>query len=185
MKNRSAFTLVEVLIAVALLSIVLMALYSALDMQKAANKHLLGYLDKAIDGDKAIMTLYKDILYSDGNLSIKKGEFDQLCLYNTSNTLYGLSKAQVCWIVAKDENSLMRVEGNGYTLPARLEDKTEVDIVMKHLVLFDITRTKSQMLVALQTANEVPYTFLVQGIKQPPKPKKKAINTANTNSVVK
>ncbi len=162
MRNRPAFTLVEVLISVALLSIVMMALYSALDMQKSANKHLLSYLEKAIDGDKVVMVLYKDLLYSDGNITITKDELDQLCINSTSNSLHGLSQAKVCWIVAKDENSLLRVEGNRYKLPTKMEDKVEVDLVMEHLELFDITKSKKDILVVLKRVNEDAYTFLVQ-----------------------
>ena len=172
MRNRAAFTLIEVLISVALLSIVMLALYSSLDMQMSANKHLMEYLDRAIDGDSAVMTLYKDLLYSDGNLTIIKGDFDRLCLHNTSHSLHGLSAVESCWIVAKDENRLLRVEGNGYKLPAKIDDMIEVDMVMNHLIMFDITRVRNEVLVVVQRANEKAYTFLIQGVKQPTKKKK-------------
>jgi len=173
MRRRSAFTLIEVLISVALLSIVMLGLYSALDMQRSSNKHLFSYLTKAIDADKVIMVLYRDIMYSDGNLTIKKGEFDRLCINNTANSLYALSRSKVCWLVAKEENQLLRVEGNDYILPLKYEDKVAVDKTMKPIVLFDITRNKGELLVMLQSANEKPYAFLLQGIEQPPKPRKK------------
>jgi prepilin-type N-terminal cleavage/methylation domain-containing protein len=173
MHRRSAFTLIEVLISVALLSIVMMGLYSALSMQRSSNKHLFEYLTKAIDADKVIMVLYRDIMYSDGNLTIKKGEFDRFCINSTANSLYGLSRAKVCWLVAKEENQLLRVEGNGYKLPLKYEDKVAVDKTMKPIVLFDITRKKGELLVMLQSANEEPYAFMLQGIEQPPKAKKK------------
>lgn len=172
-RRRSAFTLIEILISVALLSIVMMGLYSALNMQRSSNKHLFEYLTKAIDGDKVIMVLYRDIMYSDGNLTIKKGEFDRFCINNTANSLYGLSRAKVCWLVAKEEHQLLRVEGNGYKLPLKHEDKVAVDKTMKPIVLFDITRKKGELLVMLQSANEEPYAFMLQGIEQPPKAKKK------------
>jgi len=170
--RRKAFTLIEVLISVALLSIVMLALYGALNMQRSSNKHLFAYLTKAIDGDKVIMVLYRDIMYSDGNLTIKKGEFDRFCIENTSNSLYGLSRARVCWVVLKDENQLIRSEGNGYRLPLKYEDRVAVDKTIKHMTLFDITRKKGEVLVMLQVANEKPYSFMLQGIEEPPKIKK-------------
>ena len=168
MKLRKAFTLIEVLISVALLSIVMLGLYSALNMQRSSNKHLFSYLSKAIDGDRVIMVLYRDIMFSDGNLTIQKGEFDRFCIENTSNSLYGLSRAKVCWVVAKEENQLLRSEGNGYKLPLKHEDKVAVDKTIKHITLFDISRKKGDVLVVLQSANEKPYTFMLQGIEKPP-----------------
>ncbi len=173
MSRREAFTLIEVLISVALLSIVMMGLYSALAMQRNSNKHLFGYLTKAVEGDKVIMVLYRDIMYSDGNLTIKKGEFDRLCIQSTANSLYGLSQAKVCWLVEKEENRLLRVEGNRYALPLKYESKVAVDQTMKHVTLFDVTRKKGEVLVVLQAAGGEPYSFMLQGIEQPPKKKKK------------
>jgi prepilin-type N-terminal cleavage/methylation domain-containing protein len=173
MTRRHAFTLIEVLISVALLSIVMMGLYSALSMQRSSNKHLFEYLTKAVEDDRVIMVLYRDIMYSDGNLTIKKGEFDRFCIHSTGNSLYGLSQAKVCWLVGKEENRLLRVEGNGYSLPLKYEDKVAVDQTMEHMVLFDITRKKGEILIVLQAAGGEPYTFMLQGIAQPPKKKKK------------
>ncbi len=172
MNRRQAFTLIEVLISVALLSIVMTGLYSALSMQRNSNKHLFGYLTKAVENDKIIMVLYRDIMYSDGNLTIKKGEFDRLCIQNTGNSLYDLDQAKVCWLVEKEENLLLRVEGNGYILPLKYENKVAVDQTMGHVLLFDVTRKKGEILVVLQAAGGEPYTFMLQGIEQPPKKKK-------------
>ncbi len=173
MTRRHAFTLIEVLISVALLSIVMLGLYSALSMQRGGNKHLFEYLTKAIENDRVIMVLYRDIMYSDGNLTIKKGEFDRLCIHSTGNSLYGLSRAKVCWLVGKEKNRFLRVEGNDYKLPLKYDDKVAVDLAMDHIVLFDVTRKKGELLVVLQAAGGEPYTFMLQGIMQPPKKKMK------------
>ena len=179
-RRRHAFTLIEVLISVALLSVVMLGLYSALSMQRSSNKHLFSYLTKAIEDDKVIMVLYQDLMYSDGNLTIKKGEFDRLCIYNTGNSLYGLSRATVCWLVEKEENKLLRVEGNNYKLPLKYDDKVAVDLTMNHIELFDVTRQKGEVLVVLQAAGGEPYTFMLQGIVQPPKKPKPKPNRKKT-----
>ncbi len=180
MLKRRAFTLIEVLISVALLSIVMLGLYSALDMQRSSNKHLFSYLTKAIDADKVIMVLYRDIMYSDGNMTIEKNEFDRFCINNTSNSLYGLSRAKVCWLVSKEENQLLRIEGNGYSLPLKYEDKVAIDKTLKPVKLFDITRKKGEILVIVQPVNEKAYTFLLQGIDPLPKLIKKKKSPAKT-----
>jgi len=174
MRLRGAFTLIEILIATALLSIVLIGLYGVLDTQKRSVSIIKENLDRSIDHDRAIMVLYNDILKSDGNITIKKGERDRLCIEATRNSLYELGSAKVCWLVLKEQDTLVRVEGNGYSIPIGLEDKVEVDRVLKGVKLFDITRKKDVILAVIQELNKEPYSFLLQGIKQPPKPKPKA-----------
>jgi len=173
-KFRHAFTLIEVLISTLLLSIVLIGLYSVLDTQRRSVYNIKENLDRSIDYDRAVMVLYNDILKSDGNITLKKGERDRLCLEATTNSLYELGVAKVCWLVLKENDTLIRIEGNNYRLPVGLEQNVEVDKVFKGVNLFDITRQKDKILVAIGQVNKKePYAFLLQGIKVPPKPKKK------------
>lgn len=173
-KGRSAFTLIEVLISTVLLSIVLIGLYGVLDTQRRAVHNIKENLDKSVDYDRAIMVLYNDILQSDGNITLRKGERDRICMEATTNSLYELGIARVCWLVLKDEDTLIRIEGNNYKLPVGMEQNVEVDKIFKGVNLFDITRQKDKILVAVGQINKKePYTFLLQGIKIPPKPKPK------------
>ena len=172
-KIRSAFTLIEILIATMLLSIVLIGLYSVLDTQRRSVKNIKSHLDKSVEYDRAIMVLYNDILKSDGNLTIKKGERDTVCIETTTNSLYELGVAKVCWLVLKDKDTLARVEGNRYRLPLGLEDKVEIDRVLEGISAFEVARDKDKVFVFAQQLNKEPYSFLLQGIKIPPKPKKK------------
>lgn len=184
-KGRPGFTLIEVLISTALLSVVLLGLYSVLDTQKRSVTNIKENLERSIDYDRAVMVLYNDILKSDGNITLKKGERDTLCMEATTNSLYELAMAKVCWLVLKDQDTLIRIEGNGYRLPVGLEQSVEVDKIIKGTRIFDVTRKGNNILVVLQEANKDPYSFLLQGIKVPPKPKKvkkKAIKPPETNS---
>jgi len=171
-KLRPAFTLIEILIATTLLSIVLIGLYGSLDTQRRSVDIIKKSLDRSVDHDRVIMVLYNDILSSDGNLTIKKGEKDTLCIQNTRNSLYELDSAKVCWLVLKEDNTLIRIEGNDYRLPLGLEDTVEIDRVLKGVKLFDITRKKGNILAVIQEPRKEPYSFLLQGIKKPPKPPK-------------
>jgi len=73
----------EVLVSIALLGIILPALYKSVDMLRDSNEHLFEYLEKAKKVSKATQTLYLDILSSDGNITIKKDEFTRLCMEQT------------------------------------------------------------------------------------------------------
>jgi prepilin-type N-terminal cleavage/methylation domain-containing protein len=179
MHNRSAFTLIEVLISIALLGIILPALYQSVDLLRDSNSHLFDYLEKAKKTTIATDTLYLDLLSSDGNISIKKDEYSRVCIEQTKNSLYALPTAKVCWVVLKKDNTLVRVEGNGYILPLGVEDKVEVNPIMKNVEVFDVYYAKDKILVLLQQVAQKPISFMIEGVSKPIKKKKKSKKPSN------
>jgi hypothetical protein len=175
----------EVLISIALLGLILPALYRSVDLLRDSNQHLLGYLEKSKKISKATQILYLDILSSDGNITIKKDEFSRLCIEETQNSLYALPSAKVCWIVLKKSNTLARVEGNGYHLPVGAEERVEIDPVMQDVTLFDVYHEKDKVLVLLQQHEKEPISFMVQGVEKPQKKKKKKEKKAKKKKIKK
>jgi len=189
MLKRSAFTIIEVLIAIALLGIILPSLYQGVILLQESNTHLFKHLKKVKKVTQATNTLYLDLVSSDGNLSIKKDEFARVCIESTKNSLYGLSEAKVCWVVLKEKNTLVRVEGIHYDLPISLEDRVEVDAVIENIELFDIYHKKDKILVFLKQKSKDVNTFMIYGVekfkpKKPNKKKKKKSNKQNLSSPV-
>ena len=175
LKRRAAFTLIEVLVSISLLSLVLLALYNSVGMLRKSNMQLFSYLEKAEREKQGTETLFLDIAGSDGNLTIRGDEFARLCLENTVNSLHELPSAKVCWVVSKEKSLLLRSEGNGYKLPLRSEERVAVDAVMENVDLFRVYRQKSEVLVLLRQKGKESISFLVQGVPEPvkKKPKKK------------
>ena len=170
-RNRGAFTLLEVLISIALLSLVLMALYSSLTMLRSSNSQLFEHLKKATKEKKAIETLFLDIAGSYGKIDIKRDEFARLCLDDSVNSLYGLASAKVCWVVSKSDKTLLRIEGNKYKLPIESEERVAVDEVMGNIEVFQVYYNQESVLVALKQVGKEPISFMVQGIYKPIKKK--------------
>lgn len=170
MLNRKAFTLIEVLISIALMGLILVPLFSVVEMMRNSNDQLLHSLEKSTQITKATKVLFLDIMSSDGNFTIKKDEMTRFCMEETSNSLYGLSSAKVCWLVLKEKNTLVRAEGNAFKLPLGYEDKVEVDKIIPFIEIFDISRDKDKVLVVIKQKEKEPISFLVQGIYKP-KPK--------------
>ncbi len=167
MRNRKAFTLLEVLISIALLGIILVPLFSVVDLMRDSNAHLLESLEKSKQITKATKVLFLDILGSDGKIDIKKDEFTRLCMEETKNSLYSLMLAKVCWVVLKNKNTLARIEGNNYTIPLKDEEKVEADMIMSDIVLFDVYHEKDKVLILLQQKGKEAISFMVQGITNP------------------
>jgi len=185
MQQRKAFTLLEVLISIGLLGMIMSALFSTVSMMRASNAQLLGYLEKAKITTLATKVLYLDILSSDGNLTIKRDEFSRLCIEETTNSLYGLTLAKVCWVVLKKQKTLVRIEGNDFKLPLKFENKVEVDTVLLNLEEFDVIHKNDKVIVILKERGKEPISFLIQGIVKPQPPKvnksKKRRNNRRSN----
>jgi len=173
MLKRPGFTIIEVLISIALMGIILPALYQTVDLLRDSNTHLFENLEKAKKVTQVTDTLYLDLVSSDGNISIQKDEFSRVCIENTKNSLYALSVAKVCWVVLRKENTLLRIEGYGYHLPTKEDEKVEVNTVMKDVEHFDLYHKKDKILVLLQQKAKEPISFMIQGIEKPKKKKKK------------
>ena len=169
--QHSAFTIVEVLISITLLSLVLMALYKSADLMRASNLHLFNYLQKASTTLKGSTTLYNDLIHADYNITINSEEkFHRLTIYNTSHSLYGLAQAKVVWLVYKTDNTLLRVEGGQYNMPLRNEERVEIDVIAKNIELFRIykSKKKDKVLAMIQIAGQDPQIFMTQNIPEPP-----------------
>ena len=186
MSNRKAFTLVEVLISIALLGIVILALFSAVDMMRNSNEHLAVHLEKSKKISKATKVLYMDLMDSDGNITIQKDEFSRLCIEETRNSLYALPSAKVCWVVLKKNNTLARIEGNAYNLPVNTDQRVEVDPIMPEIKVFDVYHQEDKILVLIQQQEKEPISFMIQGVIKPAKKKKTALKTdTNTTTTAK
>jgi prepilin-type N-terminal cleavage/methylation domain-containing protein len=165
--KRSAFTLIEVLISIALFTLVLLALNKSVSLLRDSNHQLIGHLLKTKEENKIYNTLYLDVLGSDGNLTIEKDEFTRLCAEDTYNSLYGLPSAKVCWLVHKDKNTLLRVEGNNYTLPTTFSQHVEIDSLLEGIELFDIYHKDGKVLVLVKAKGKDPVSFMIQGVHTP------------------
>jgi hypothetical protein len=153
-------------------------------MLQSSNSQLFEHLQKAEAQKRATETLFLDIAGSDGNITIIQDRFSRLCLENSVNSLYGYPSAKVCWVVSKDKKSLLRSEGQNYTLPLNSDDVVAVDMAIENIDLFQVYRGKGEVLVLIQQKFKTPMTFVVYGVPEKlkkKKPKKSAPKLKNSN----
>ena len=182
-QKKSAFTLVEVLISITLLSLVLMALYKSADILRNSNMHLFRYLEKSSNSLKGSKTLYMDLMHSDYNISVnKEKKFHRLTINNTTHSIHGLAQAKVVWLVYKEENTLLRLEGGAYHVPLKSEEKVEIDVIAEKLEMFRIykSKKKNKILAMIKTKGQEAQIFMVQNIPLKP-PKRRENNATGTN----
>lgn len=192
--KRTAFTLIEVLISITLLSLVFMALYKSADILRHSNLHLFKYLENSTHTLKGSKTLYMDLMQTDHNITVNSEEnFHRLTINSTTHSLYGQGVAKVVWMVYKDNNTLLRLEGGAYHIPLKNEERVEVDVIAKNIELFKIykSKKKNKILAMIQIKGQEPQLFMVQNIPlAPPKPdvnrtslNGKGVNNPNNNPV--
>jgi len=164
-RNREGFTLIEVLISITLLTLVLMALYRSSDILRRSNKHLYEHLEKSSKSIQGNRVLYMDLLRADTNITINdEKKFHRLDILRTENSLYGQPLAHVTWLVSKHNHTLLRIEGNKYTLPLGEDSYVEVDPIVKNVELFKIYKNKknSKLLILLQHSGRPVQSFMIQ-----------------------
>jgi prepilin-type N-terminal cleavage/methylation domain-containing protein len=173
MRLRAGFTLIEVLVSVALLSLILTGLYSMLERQRASNRMLARHLEEASTRDRTMRLLYLDILSSDGNITLGNDEFSHICIHSTSNSVYGAGEVSVCWFVERENRTLVRLEGSNLKLPLHYDDRFHSDSLFEETEYFDIYRSKDSYLIVAGEKGKEPYAFAVRGIVKPIADKKK------------
>jgi len=120
---KPAFTLIEVIVSIVLLSLMITYLYNALGVLQNSNTSLLAKEKQLDTRDFLFSLLYKDIFEASSTTitSTQSKDFDILKL-KTPNSLHDISTPNIIYIVVKDTKKLIRIESPyTFALPIPME----------------------------------------------------------------
>ncbi len=67
---------------------------------------------------------------------------------------------------------MLRSEGVGYALPLNSDDIVAVDVAMHNIEIFQVYRSKDEVLVIVKQKSKTPISFIVYGVPEKQKKKK-------------
>ena len=109
--NKKAFSLIELMIAVALTAVVITAFYSLFNSLTIKYETNEKRSTKSGDSNKIYRLLYKDFLSAKTfNVFDSKSEKKVLILGNSTNTLHKMSGANISYIFNQKSSELFRIE---------------------------------------------------------------------------
>jgi prepilin-type N-terminal cleavage/methylation domain-containing protein len=138
---KKSFTLIEMLISIAIFSIILLFLYSLIDREQKSRDTIQKELLSAYDSNNFKSIIFKDIIESSCSFSLNKKQ-NMLTIDKTSNALHNPFYTQTRYLFTKNKK-LLRIESKPYTAKdgARFADILEesyIDTVLDNIDKFEI-----------------------------------------------
>ncbi|MDR2342815.1 MAG: prepilin-type N-terminal cleavage/methylation domain-containing protein [Campylobacteraceae bacterium] len=152
---KRAFTLIEVVISIAIFSIIAIYMYQAIDtMRKSNDINSLRY-NEDIKEQKTLKLFYNDLflqtnLYATSNIT-NSDEFDIFRLH-TKNSIHGMINPYVTYFIK--DNSLFRIESREFEIiPLTYEsvERVRVDKLMENITLFRIYENRNSYIISYKS----------------------------------
>jgi len=162
---KKAFTLIEILLALIILSILFLAMNSVIRGLKTTSGVLNEYYLKQKEKELFIKVLYADILNATSMkiLHSKNSDYDRLYLI-TSNSLYNLTFPYVVWYVSKNRNTLIRVE-SPYKIKLPSDNLFFLDKFKTNVKLFKIYTKEGKDLIVVKSVKPLYFEMVDKNLK--------------------
>ena len=151
-KNKSGFTLIEMIIAIAVFSIAMILLYDVVNMlNKRKDIDITKY--KKYHKTQELKKLFYQDLMSEKDISIDNEK--KISIFRTKNSLHGISYPFVAYILKK--NILYRVESYkkiDKDIKSSMLDSAKILILLKACQNFLLFKDKQGIIVYMKTKNE-------------------------------
>lgn len=148
---KKGFTLIEVILALMILSILFLAMGEVIRGLKTTKKVLGNYYYTQKENEILTKVLYGDILNAT-SIKVehsKNLDYDRIYL-TTSNSLYHLTEPYVLWYVSRNKNTLIRVE-SPFEIKLPSDKLFFLDKFKDGVTLFKLYRKKGKDLLVLKS----------------------------------
>ena len=169
---RKAFTLVELMISVLLLSLIVTFLYQSVAQLQTSNIQFLNKTNKLQKRENLLNIFYNDFMNATSVEWYDKGnEFDVIVM-QTNNSLHNMSKPYILYKVYKDDSKLMRIESPVEKIDF-LNNVFRFNDIIEDVKLFKVYGQKGHYLIYLSAKgiediylDLLPPAFLSENIKK-------------------
>ena len=159
MKNKKAFSLVELIVVIALFSIIIFFLYSSLDMGEKTNRYFSDKLEKTVTSNELKKIFFLDLIHSDMK-SYKIDENDQtnfILKLKTTNCYHNPFYNNISYLISKEKN-LIRIESLKEFDKTDLNDTffetAYIDILDKDIEKFKIIKQDQKLFFYIDKSNK-------------------------------
>ena len=160
-KQRSAFTLIELILSIFLLGIIVYFLYAAVTNLQKSNQIFFKKSQSAFYNQKILSMMQKDLFFAT-KLQLD-GHESTFANMQTTNSLFDIDYPYVTWLIKPDLKKLVRFES---TLPfsemnARNNAYYHMSIIPKECELFKIyqSKKKENLLIYIKFKGEEPLVY--------------------------
>lgn len=165
---KKGFTLVELLVSIALFGLIAVLLFGTIDEFRKQQKFYKEKEGIVVRKNRIVSLMRTDF---DRSLSLTVSdsttkEFTVVSVSGANRSLYGIDRPYVLWVVLKNNNTLVRLE-SAYPITLPLSPNalyvTHSDIIGEECEVFRVYDSKAHRLVYVKFANESP--LIVETVK--------------------
>lgn len=159
--RRNAFTLVELLVSIALFGLIAIFLFGTID-QLRKQQTFFQKKETILSKKNMILSLLRTDLDRAQSVTVSvttSRDFDTVSVTGSNHTLYGIDRPYVVWLVLKVDNALIRLESPApIRLPILSEERYLVhsDLVEKQCELFRLYDSPEHRLIYLKFEHQSP-----------------------------
>lgn len=146
---KKAFTLIELMISIILLSLIVSFLYQSVAQLQSSNQQFLQKTNAIQKREEVLKLLYNDFINASSvEWSNKEKNLDAIVM-QSNNSLHAMTQPYLKYKVYRDDNTLRRVENPSETLDA--ENKVfRFNEIVKEVSFFKVYAQKGHYLVYLK-----------------------------------
>ena len=169
---RKAFTLVELMISVLLLSLIVTFLYQSVAQLQTSNMQFLDKTEKLQKRENLLNIFYNDFMNATSIEWYDKGNEFDVIIMQTNNSFHNMSKPYVLYKVYRDESKLMRIESPVEKIDF-LNNTFRFNDIIEDVKLFKVYEQKGHYLIYLNAKDMediyldlLPPAFLSEKVEQ-------------------